>query len=239
MVALALAPVPAAATSYTIDPSQSYIKAYTQNWSAYDYTAFYANGPGTSQPTSTVVWTMQYSLATFALSGGFDVTEEPSPYGAGVSHLTLANAALQDFLPTAVYPFSLPSLLTYFPSSGHVARYDPLSDPFYLNYGTCVCISTQPNPTASGSFNGGLLNLSGASGAIGPTAIMVVAGFGSYVPIADPGPPPADLVAQFNTPYSYTSYQLVAQAVPEPETYSLMAAGLALVAFMGARRTKQ
>lgn len=215
---------------YSIDPTQSWVSAYVQNWTAYNYTPLYITGPGAPPPpTPTVVWNLDWTLEKFQLSGTFQGTAEIDPWApifSGWGAFAITNESLQTQLPNYMPAFILPNFFTYTLPGGNI---DPCGGPFIGS-----CGFSGGAIALEGTFTGVTLELIGTSvGAIVPVG-QYTFGVDPTQQIANPGPPPSLDVNQY--PAQWGSYQVVANAVPEPGTLPLIFLGI--VALYQANRRK-
>jgi hypothetical protein len=135
----------------------------------------------------------------------------------------MTSVSLQTQLPTYVQGFTLPGLITYSVATGNVFQLDPCgdNDPFYPS-SSGLCWYAGGVPALAGTFDGKSLDLSGGSGAL-PPLVIVAPGFDPQQQIADPGPPPTLDASQY--PTQWNSYRIVANAIPEPGTLTLVFIG--------------
>ncbi len=215
---------------YSIDPTQSWVSAYVPSWTAFNYTPFppvLAIGELPTTPTSTIIWNLDWVLTNFQWSGTFQGDTEVSPWEPNWAHLAISNGNLQTLLPGYVTAFNLPSFITYSVPTGNVFQINPCltDDPFYSpNSG--LCISSSFPPSLAGLFGGNALELTGGAGGIPlPVFTAIPPGLGTLQQITNPGTPPID-ATQFPAATRWASYQLVANAVPEPGTLSLIFLGV-------------
>lgn len=207
VVAISSAPA-AAGTRYRTDPSQSFV--------SFDVAVWRAGDGGT--------WYTQWEERRLPLNLSFDLDVLDSPVGHPVKRLALSDVFFNPSLP-ASSPFSVPSVLSWYPGSGFVEWFDRFTynDGFTGVVYTCACVFVGEARYESGSFDGTRLDVQGG---IGPRLSYFSTGSKSS-PGADL--PPPHLLAQ--TPVSSAfSYRIVAYPVPEPEAVELLLVGLGLLA---------
>lgn len=197
-------------TTYTLDPQESYVSAYVPVWTSLQSNSW------TPGPAS-VDWQLVWQSQRFAVSGSFELAEQPSPYAPDVSHLLFSVQRLQTDAPVSG-SIQLPSVLTKL----HTDIFDGgFSDPFYPFPGSAMVWSSGPRPFYSGKMEASTLQLSfGLVGAIPPSGVIVAGNSdGPVISI------PQEQIEQASRLYSFS---IVAQPtlVPEPSVWVMMAAGL-------------
>lgn len=227
MLVVAALGVPAHAELLVIDSSQSYVSTFVPNWTAYSVvTQPWQN----REVSSTPVWSLEWTLTEFQVSGHFWATSDISPYGTAWAHLTLSDQSIQSDLPGGMRQSfsSLPmASLTYSIVDGAVADDGPCSmfDPYYpMPMGGSCSIIGSPG-TLSGNFDGQTLDIVGTHGGF-PAVVPIGPIFpvGSIEPfVGDPGMPPT--LDPSDYPTVWLSYRVVANVVPEPGTLSLVMLG--------------
>lgn len=212
---------------YAIDSTRSYVSAYAPNWTAYNYTPPYFTGPGAPPPpTPIVVWDLTWTLEKFGLSGNFQGATDVSPWVSAWAHLTITDVHLQNQLPTYIDGPILPWQVTYAVSDGEIQPLDGcgLNDAFGPFYYSGFCTYTNGGSSLAGTFNGATLELWGASGAIQSLPITLLPyDLNLQQRIVNPGSPPYLEANPY--PTQWVSYHIVANAVPEPGTLSLILMG--------------
>lgn len=196
------------------DPSQSFVSFDQAVWRA---------GAGGSRYT-------QWEERRLPLNLSFDLEVLDSPAGRPVKRLALSDVSFNPSLP-ASSPFSVPSLLSWYPGSGFVEWFDRITynDGFTGFDFTCGCVFAGEARYESGSFDGTRFDVQGG---IGPRLSYFSTG-STTSPGADL--PPPQLLAQ--TPVSSAfSYRVVAYPVPEPEAVEALLVGLGLLAFRWCRK---
>ena len=202
---------------YNIDPTQSYVMAYTPTWVISSYSiSLTQDGQFISTPT----WETQWNLTSFALAGSFNGTTEWSPWVPGVGHFTIAQANINVGIPSSV-SFDPPSVVTFYQSTGSVDdRHGPCAlDPFYggpiLGW-YCTGWSQGFPASVSGLIKEGTLDIQGSSGGI-PGLLIPISTYSGMSP-----PPSVDLGLY---PQQYL-YRIAATAIPEPTTLWLLCFGM-------------
>lgn len=205
---------------YHIDPTQSYVMAYTPTWVISSY-SFSLTQDG--QFISTPTWETQWNLTSFALAGSFDGTTEWSSWAPGVGHFTIAQANFNVGIPSSV-SFSPPPVATFFQYTGTVddSQGPCAFDPFYgypPSGWYCTGFSQGFSASVSGLIKEGTLDIQGSSGGIP----------GLLIPISYSGMSPPPSVDSGLYPQGYL-YRIVATAIPEPTALWLL--GLGMVALL-------
>lgn len=199
---------------YSIDPTQSYVKAYTPTWVLSSYTySLSEDGQFISTPT----WQTQWNLTSFALSGSFVRSTEWSPWAPNLGHFTIDQMRFNVSTPSSI-SFSPPPQLTFYESTGVVVDYGApcVLDPFYgpppIGW-ACTGFSTGFPAYVAGVIDGRAFDVQGGSGGV------PVLFFATYT-----GEGPAPSISLDLYPKQY-SYRIVAAAVPEPTTLWLLCLG--------------
>ncbi|OYY94584.1 MAG: hypothetical protein B7Y41_07090 [Hydrogenophilales bacterium 28-61-23] len=225
-------PVPLSRPSHTetfvIDPSQSYVKAYVANWTkgSGSEPIFTVEG-GEPQPAAFNL-ELHWTQTTFSLAGAFNMETVPSEWDWDRSRLFTSQIQIATDAPSYA-AFGLP---TFFAQFGQAVSYS--SNPcFDHNFAdppgwSSSCSGWQRGPTRedNGTLQGNILAVHG-----------LVSSYFSPMVLSLPGTvePPA-LPTDFSAVQGVFEYHLVAvAAVPEPETYALMLAGIGLVSFAARR----
>ena len=215
---------------YNIDPSQSYIEKYVPSWNpnpyygGFSYTIITSSGDYVYyEDVVPSVWQVEWTLTKFSISGNFEGSTELSPWVPDVGHFQIAqlNVSLVDDSISPTPTFNLPSMLTFYATSGEIVNlnWGCGYDLFYpSDGGYTLCFTSGIPPQLSGIIGSESLHIQGDSG--GQTPIFIDTYTGTTPPDLN------TLDPALKTP-TYYSYQIVATAVPEPGILSLIFLGLA------------
>lgn len=212
---------------FSIDPTQSYVKAYVPSWSLNPNSGSIFVTPDGSF-ISLPAWELHWDLTSFPLSGNFVGTTEMSPWAPDVGHFVISQEAFTVDTPNSI-TLNPPSSFTFYQSTGGIV-YDtgPCSlDPFYGPPPPdfyCTGFSSGYAPYMFGEFDSGTLDIQGGTG--GPTfGLFYETYFGDTPPSIDP-----TLI-----PNQYT-YKIFATSIPEPSSVSLVFLGIVALYQVNNRR---
>ncbi len=221
-------PIPLSLPSHTemfvIDPSQSYVKAYVPSWekvSAY-----------IDSQTESFDWELHWTLATYSLAGSFKLETVPSDWVLDQSRLFPSQAQISTDAPSYA-AFGLPYFFAQLAEEVSYQSHPCFDVGFNSPPGmTWSCSGWEMGATRrdNGTLQGNVLSLHGAvSTWFLPMWLTSPDSAGSVEPPALP--------TDYSGVQGLFEYNLVAvAAVPEPETYALMLAGLGLVGFAARSR---
>ncbi len=206
---------PSHTDTYVIDASLSYVKAYVPVWEM--------------QPEASH-WELKWTWASYSLSGSFNVETLYSDWDWERSRLMFSQVQITTDAPDYA-AFELPG---FFAQNGAAVSYsgNPCFDSNFADppgwIGSCSGWVAGAMREDSGTLQGNLLDVQGSVSEFGRPWDL-------YTFIDTPEPPTGPI--DYSTANGLFEYHLVAlAAVPEPETYALMLAGLGLVGWGVSKR---
>ena len=216
-LAAGICAIPAMAVPNTIDSSKSYLEVDVLSWEGSPWSF---STPGFPDSAG-YYWQPTVRAERFSLSGNFNLTQystgwDLSGVGIRLSEVELFSSVLD------VMGFTLPTNLAFNPETGDISKDGPLGCPT----GAYCLIFTQPDFShVAGSLIGDVLTLDGSNNNTGLSSPYYVAYFGGVEP------PLGGIQTS-----SSVRYHLVATAVPEADTWTMLLAGLGLVGAATRRR---